>query len=368
MASRIRDQYGVALPLGRVFANPTIANLATLIDELTREGALDSPTRHVAPIQRASRDGRLLPAPAQDRLWLLDQLASHSHNIHARLRLRGVLDREALERAVADLVAGHESLRTSFRVDETGRPQLSIAAAPSATPLEYDDLRNVGEQERQRVVRRTMDDELTREFDLAQGPLHAFRLLQETDTQHVMSVTLHHIIADGWSIGLLADELGRRYERHAAAADFPLESLDAQPEDGESNSPGVELDFPDFAQWQRSLLESGALGPQLEFWRTRLEGATPLDLPTDHPRRADVAAAPARVSFQLSSDLSQRIDGLSRRCNATPFMTLLAAYQLLLAKHAGQDDICVGVPVCREDPPGVGEYLWPIRQHGGSPL
>ncbi|HEX8559851.1 MAG TPA: amino acid adenylation domain-containing protein, partial [Pyrinomonadaceae bacterium] len=270
---------------------------------------------------------------AQQRLWFLHQLepAGAAYNMPVAFRLSGRLDVSALERALNEMVSRHEILRTTFDVLDEQPVQLVSAAAQTLTPALMD-LSALPATEREAEAARLAEEEVGRPFDLGAGPLLRALLLRLGAEEHVLLLTAHHIISDGWSQGVLIGELGVLYEAFAAGRESPL--------------PPLPIQYADFAEWQRGWLQGEELERQLAYWRGRLAGAPPsLELPTDRARPPAQSFNGARESFALSRELSSRLAELSLREDATLYMTLLAAFKVLLSRCAGQSDIVVGTPV-----------------------
>ncbi|MEW5925848.1 MAG: amino acid adenylation domain-containing protein [Gemmatimonadota bacterium] len=276
------------------------------------------------------------PAPlsfAQQRLWFIQQLdpRSTAYNMPAGMRLRGPLDTAALRRALGEIVRRHEALRTVFAVPPEGEP-VQVVRPPAPVPLPAVDLSGLRPEGRERELSRHARGESLHPFDLERGPLLRAALLRLEGADHAVLFTLHHIVCDGWSMGVLVREVSELYAAFAEGRPSPLPELPVQ--------------YPDYAVWQREHVSGRRLAEQLEFWKRRLAGAPPLlELPTDRPRPAVEDSAGARCSFRLSPELTAAAHALARREGATPFMALLAALQLVLGRWSGQDDVVVGSPV-----------------------
>ncbi|MFL5537847.1 MAG: amino acid adenylation domain-containing protein, partial [Longimicrobiaceae bacterium] len=274
------------------------------------------------------------PAPlsfAQQRLWLIDQVqpGSAAYNMPLALRLGGALDVGALERALGEIVRRHQALRTVF-AETDGRAVQVIA--PFGFRLPVEDLSPLPAGEREAAVRRSATDEAARPFDLAAGPLFRAALLRLGDDEHVLLLTLHHIVSDAWSTGVLFRELGALYGAYRDGGESPLPELAVQ--------------YADYAVWQREQLRGDALEGQLAYWKARLAGAPALlELPTDHPRPAVQSFRGASEPFALRAELLARLEALGRGEGATLFMVLLGAFQVLLARYAAADDVAVGTPI-----------------------
>ncbi len=328
ITARIRQALGVKLPVRSLFETPTLTGLAARVEASLRPLPAE-------PIQPARRGGELPLSAAQERLWFLAQLdaASPIYDIPAGLRLRGRLDAAALARALAALVARHESLRTTLGENDRG-PFQSVAPAGTAWALPRIDLAGLdaAEAEALRLARR----EAARPFDLAAGPLFRATLLRVAAADHLLLLNLHHVIADGWSLDLLTRELGEVYAAGLAGREAPL--------------PALPIQYADYAAWQRRRLAQEAFAARLARERARLAGAPfHLELPTDRPRPAVQSLAGAAVSAALGPALAAGLRRLGRRSTATPFMTLLAGFQALLARHTGETDLLVGTPAANRD-------------------
>ncbi|RYZ42467.1 MAG: non-ribosomal peptide synthetase [Myxococcaceae bacterium] len=328
LVSRIRESLQVELPLRELFEAPTVGRLAQRV-EAARAAATGV---QAPPLKRASRDGALPLSFAQQRLWFLDQLEPGStvYNVPSAVRLTGPLDVAALERSFDALVHRHESLRTTFQVEE-GSP-VQVIHPEGQTRLVVVELSTLPEADREAEARRLSQEASQLPFDLEHGPLLRTTLLRLSEQEHVLVLVLHHIISDGWSMGLLVHELTELYEAFSQGQSSRLPALPLQPAD--------------HAVWQREWLQGEVLAAQLGYWKQRLDGAPRLlELPTDHPRPAVQSLEGAFAPFALGRELSQAVHALGRREGVTPFMVLLAAFQAVLARHSGQEDVCVGSPI-----------------------
>ncbi|HEY2738020.1 MAG TPA: condensation domain-containing protein, partial [Thermoanaerobaculia bacterium] len=330
--ARVRPVFAVELPLARLFAAPTVAGLAKVIDELSGAGT-------------APRLPPLLPQPpvdelplgfAQRRLWFLEQLdpGTAAYNIAAALRLSGVIDPAALALALDGLAARHETLRTTFgardgmpfqRVVRALRPDRSLVDL-AALPL----------ARREAAAHQCAGEEARRPFDLGHGPLLRSSLVRLSEADHILLLTLHHLISDGWSMGVLIRELAAGYAAFARGR-APL-------------LPALPVQYADYVQWQHRVFAGEALAVQLAYWRERLAGAPPiLDLPSDRPRPAVRSYRGARRLFTLPAASAEGVRTLSRRHGTSLFMTLFAGLATLLGRYAGRDDLCLGTPVAGRD-------------------
>jgi amino acid adenylation domain-containing protein/FkbM family methyltransferase len=328
LVSRVRECYGVELSLHTVFETPTITALAQAIEALLRD-KVGLPNQPVVPVSRTEQ----LPLSfAQRRLWFLNQLEPDSvaYNVPAAMRLSGPLNVKVLEETFTEIVRRHESLRTSFpHVD--GRPyQLIHPPAPFA--LQVVDLSACAEVERDEQAKVLAAVEARRLFDLSAGPLFRTTIIKLDEEEHVMLCTMHHIVSDGWSMGVLVREVAAVYDSFRRGEASPLAEL--------------ELQYADYAVWQREYLSRALLEERLSYWRRQLEGAPSLlQLPTDKPRPAIQTYSGASMFVALNERLCEQIMALARQEEATTFMFLLAAFDVLLYRYSGQTDFIVGTPV-----------------------
>ncbi len=322
LVSRVREVFDVELPLRAVFENPRLADLAAQIEALMRKGMPAAP-----PIRRG--EGEPILSFAQQRLWFVDRLAPGraAYNIPAALRIRGALDAEALTKVLTTIQERHESLRTTF-VEREGEPVAVVAPAPLGSmacltlPPE--------------AVGPWLAEEAARPFDLARGPLVRAVLLHLGPDEHILSLNLHHIIADGWSLGVIIRELAELYAATLARRPAAL--------------PELPIRYSDFARWQRALLRGEHLVAEVEGWRERLAGAPEtLDLPVDHPWPEAPSGRGGACVFSLPAALADSLRVLARRESVTPFMLLLTGFAALLARWCGQEDLCLGSPVAGRD-------------------
>ncbi|BBL70958.1 hypothetical protein MoryE10_15640 [Methylogaea oryzae] len=323
---RLRELFQVELPLRALFEYPTPAALAQHLEALRRDGA-------DAPPPLLPRDGEQRRVPlsfAQERLYFLDRLEPGSafYNSAVALRLHGPLERTALLGALRRILERHEVLRTCFPAPQ-GEPCQAIAAE-AAVAWEEIDLGDWPDADRAQELHRRLQAASQRPFDLAQGPLARFSLIRLDDRQHALLAAFHHSVFDGWSVGVLLRELAQGYQSHRHDASLPA---------------ALPLQYADFALWQRDWLQGAVLERELGYWRGRLAGAEPLQLPTDRPRPALQTYNGDRVALALPPDLMRALTALGRERGATLFMTLLAAFKVLLYRYSGQDDIVVGTPV-----------------------
>ena len=285
-----------------------------------------------APLEPISREGELPLSFSQERLWFLHQVAPESaaYNIVSSLRFDRGVDAAALERSLNVLVERHESLRTTF-ASRDGQPFLRIAPAETVT-LPVLDLRSFPEIECRQRIESVKAREAEQPFDLEHGPLLRLTLIRATDDQAELLLALHHVISDQWSVGVLMNELQAVYR---AVIDGAVPSL-----------PDLPIQYVDFAHWQRERLQGSALEDQLAYWREQLGGSPAiLDLPTDRPRPMEQTHRGAWQSRQLRDGVGAGVRAMSVRAGVTPFMVFLAAFDALLHRYTGQDDILIGTPI-----------------------
>ncbi len=327
VVSRLREGFGIELPLRSLFEGPTVAELAAAVDGAVAAGqGFQAP-----PLEPAPRQGDPPLSLAQQRLWFLDQLEPGKpfYNLATAVRLQGALEVPAMAAALAEVARRHESLRTCFPV-AGGRPvQRVLAPAPVTLPVV--DLSGLPPAARDGAAACLLREEAERSFDLARGPLLRVRLLRLAAAEHAAAVTLHHIVGDRWSMAVLVHEIAALYAARAAGA----AAREALPE--------LPVQYADFALWQRRWLDSGVLERQLAYWRRRLAGSPPLlALPADRPRPAVPSRHGARHALAMPAPLVAAARKLSRAEGVTLFMTLLAALQAVLAWASGCDDVVIG--------------------------
>nr|APD72097.1 non-ribosomal peptide synthetase 5 [Streptomyces sp.] len=322
--SRIAQSLGREIELRTVFEHPTVRGFAPRVAAAPVSGATG-----IVPVDRR---GPLPLSFAQERLWFLDDTSDRgeSYLLWYCWRVRGGLDRAAWQAALDELVARHEVLRTAL-VESGGRPVQQVRD-PAPVPLRWERAPQApDERARVAAVRDLAVAHARRRFDLARPPLLRAGVWELADDDHVVLLALHHAVTDGWSKGVLLDELGHHYEAHLTGGGPPPAPLPVQ--------------YGDFAVWQRDRAERGALDPQLAYWERVLEAAPVLELPTDRPRPPVFTGRGGAVEIDLPRALVDRADVLARERGATRFMVLLAAAQTVLARWTGQRDICVGTPV-----------------------
>jgi amino acid adenylation domain-containing protein len=329
LISKVRELFQVEVPLRQLFETPTVAGLAEQIEAAVRAGkGLQSP-----PLRRVAREGWSPLSFAQQRLWFLDQLepGNPTYNLPAALRLTGRLNLSALSRSLSEIVRRHEILRARFDVVDN-EPAQFIAPEEEMMPLRVVDVRGLSGAAREREVIRLRGQEAQRPFDLKAGSLFRPLLLWLCEDEYALLLTMHHIVSDGWSISVLVRELTQLYRAYSLGTPPALDELPIQ--------------YRDFIAWQREWFQNEALQAELSYWQRHLAGAsTVLELPTDRQRPPLQTFRGARASFVLTPELSDALRALSRRNDATLFMTLLAAFKVLLHRYTGQEDILVGAPI-----------------------
>jgi non-ribosomal peptide synthetase component F len=312
--SRVRETFSVDLPLRVLFELPTIAGLCEHLLTARREEPLP-------PITPVNRDEPLPLSFAQQRLWFLAQLEGESatYNMPAALRLEGPLDQEALEQSLRELVKRHDSLHTRFP-SKQGQPSQEIEPAEN-WKLTVTDLQGWPQQNSE--VQRLIKENAQHSFDLSKGPLFRCQLLKLGAQLHVLLINMHHIISDGWSIGIFIRESQTLYQAFSQGQASPL--------------PPLPIQYVDFAHWQRQWLSGERLERQSAYWKKQLAGApTLLELPTDHPRPPVQSFRGAQVNFTLNTELTESLNRLSQTAGTTLFMTLLSAFATLLSRYTGQ--------------------------------
>ncbi|RKI05864.1 amino acid adenylation domain-containing protein, partial [Corallococcus praedator] len=333
VVSRLRSAFGVELPLGDLFAAPTVETLAVRVAALR---AREDSAPRVPLLVATPRTGPVPLSFAQQRLWFLDQLQPGSafYNVPGVLVLGGTLNASALEQSLQALVQRHEALRTTFASE--GDSPVQRIHAEGRLSLSVIDLESLPEERREAEARRHSAVEATRPFDLGTGPLVRAVLVRLEARRHWLLLTLHHIVSDGWSIGVFARELGSLYRAFASGQPAAL--------------PALPLQYADFSLWQRQWLRGDVLQAELDWWRQQLVDApTALELPTDKPRPATQSFRGASLPVTLSPELSASVKALAAREGATAFMVLLAGFQLLLSRYAGQDDVLVGSAIANRN-------------------
>jgi len=326
---RSRDTFQVELPLRSLFESPTVAELAKKIEILRRQEQLLA-----LPLQAVSRDKELPLSFAQLRLWFFDQLerGSSTYHLAAAVHVTGQLSIEALEQSIQEIVKRHEVLRTNF-VAADGQPVQVIRSSLELRVSVFDFTKIKNQKSK---IKNFLLEESQRPFDLSQEPLLRVSLIQISETESVMLLTMHHLISDGWSMGIFLRELAAFYEAFSTGQPLQL--------------PKLPIQYADFAAWQREWLQGEVLATQLNYWKQQLKGELPvLNLPSDRPRPAIQTFSGNKHSFLLPLALTNVLKTLSQQQGVTLFMTLLAAFQTLLYRYTGQEDILIGSPIANRN-------------------
>ena len=328
--SRVRKVFNVEMSPSVLFEAPTVAALS---ERITGRRGLEQPLE----IVKGPPDGLDLPLSfAQQRLWFLDQLAPGTplYNIPLPLRLSGPLDAEILQRSLSEIIRRHECLRATFATLE-GQPVQNIAPARSIE-LPFIDLTQLSNDQREEHALELAREDAQLPFDLSAGPLLRASLLHLSENEHILLLCTHHIVFDAWSAGILLQELTLLYQAFSEGKPSPFSELPIQ--------------YVDFARWQRQWLQGDVLKDELDYWREQLAGAPAvLELPTDRPRPSVQSYRGATQEFLIPADLSASLKTLSREEGVTLFMTLLAAFQTLLCRYSGQEEVVVGVGIANRD-------------------
>ncbi|BCL84580.1 non-ribosomal peptide synthetase [Ktedonobacteria bacterium brp13] len=364
--SRARRTLGIMIPLRSLFEHSTVATLARAFEQAAEQQEEDTgSTLALQPLSYEMHQARLqaylegvpdeefqallatvvmsnepesvyssiFPVSfAQQRIWLLDQITPDTaiYTIPGGLRLIGKLQRQALEQVLNEIVARHAMLRAAFPT-VGGRP-VQVVQPFAYAPLPYRDLRDLNEAEREEEIQRIVMEDAHRPFNLASGPLFRPSLLQLAEEEHVLLLTVHHIVFDGWSQGVLIQEMVQLYAAFVNNQPSPLVPLPLQ--------------YPDYSQWQREWLQGTVMQEQLAFWKQQLNGPLPtLELPTDRPRPPVRTFVGAEYLFTLPLATTKALTALSQQEEVTLFMTLLTALNIVLSRYTGQTDLLIGTPI-----------------------
>ncbi|MGB9178609.1 MAG: amino acid adenylation domain-containing protein [Pyrinomonadaceae bacterium] len=332
LISRVRKSFTVDLPVRGLFESPTVAGLARRIEAATEFGKAAS----AQPLVPVSRENALPLSFAQQRLWFIHKLepSSSAYNMPVAVRLKGRLDFAALEQTLSEIIKRHESLRTSFGMSD-GQP-VQIITPPEEVALPVLDLSHMPERERVAEAQTLATAEARQSFDLERGPLYRASLLRLDDEDHILMFSMHHIITDGWSMGVLVREVGTLYLAFAEGKPSPLAPLPIQ--------------YADFAHWQRKHLEGEALEAHLRYWKKQLGGTLPvMELPTDRPRPLVQSFNGSSQTMNLPASLVEKLNALARREGVTFFMLLLAAFKAMLYRYTGEEEIIIGSPIANRN-------------------
>ncbi len=343
--SEIREEFSIEIPVRYIFEFPTIEVLAREIEAITGKTGL----AQIPPVASANREIGDIPLSfAQERLWFLDRFdgPNSNYNVPMALRLTGNLHITALEQTTNEIVRRHEVLRTTF-AQKAGDP-IQIIWDSLRIPLPVIDLTGLSEEERGDEVKRWTRKEALTPFDLSKGPLLRTTLLHLSNEEHILLMTMHHIVSDGWSMGILNREIFDLYKAFSMGVGSPL--------------PKLPLQYADFAIWQRNRLSGKELDRQLNYWKNKLTGISPvIELPTDRPRPPIQTYRGGIEWFFLESTILNRLNKLSGQAGTSLFMTLMAAFSVLLYRYSDQEDICLGSPIAnrnvKEIEPLIGFFV-----------
>jgi len=354
LVTRMRDTYQVQLPLRRLFESPTVSGIADMIREVGyKESSALQPDvdlseavseQYESLITPVSRDGDLELSYGQQRLWFLDQIEPDSplYNNFSAISFSGRINIEGIRYSLQKIISRHEILRTTFQ-EKAGKP-VQIIHETMDLPLNYADLSDISGGTRQERVLQLAFEEARRPFDLKTGPLMRFTLLRLTDEEHVVFLTMHHIISDGWSVRVLIEEVGAYY---SAFVTLDSENLH------QFSLPALKIQYVDYAYWQREWLKQDVQSKQIDYWANHLadrgEGNGNVELFPDRPRPPFQTSNGASIWFEVPPDITRKLTELSQSSGVTLFMTLMAALQALLLRYTGQEDISIGTPIANRN-------------------
>jgi len=324
-ASRVRASFQVELTVRDLFERPTISQLAQFVEQAFKVGkATQAP-----PLVRVSREGLRLPLSfAQQRLWFIDQLepGKATYNIPGAVLVEGALKIETLEQVINEIVRRHEILRTRFEAEDGAPTQVIVEWEPRR--LEVEDLTGASPEEREGEVRRMAREEGAKGFDLRSGSLLRVKVLKLEQERHVLLYTMHHIVSDGWSMGVLLQEVVALYQAMSQGQESPL--------------PKLEIQYADYAVWQREYLAGEVLKSEIGYWKEQLKGLQTLNLPTDHRRPTAPSYRGGVERIDIDKELSEGLKRLGQLEGATLFMTLMAVFKVVLMRYSGEEDIVIG--------------------------
>ena len=328
LVSRVRELFDVDLSLSVLFERPTIAMLA---EEVARLRLMEQQASRMPAIVSVPRDQPLPLSYSQQRMWLMYRLApkSTAYNMPFASRQMGRLNKAALRSTIDAICRRHEAFRTMFMMSDEGPVQVIHPFRPHHWVEVH--LRHLPPEERQQRAARLVEQEANQPFDLEKGPLARFQLIEIEPDDHILMLTMHHIIGDQWSFGIIGYEFAFYYNAFCRG-DVPAPNP-------------LSLQYADYAVWQRHCLTDDLLNTQSEYWRKKLAGLSKLSLPTDHPRPAIQTFNGSHHVLELPASLMERLKQFSAEHNATVFMTLLACFQILLSRYSGQRDVAVGSPI-----------------------
>jgi len=323
--AQVREIFRIELPITVLFDAPTIGSLANYIIDVIETKEQEEQLPAITPV---SRDMLLPVTFAQEQVWFLNQLIPDNlaYNFQSTIRFKGLLDVAALNQALAGIVQRHEILRTSFQAVD-GQP-VQVIHTPFAVDMPVVDLRGIPQDQREAEAERLIFDKVRKPFDTTQLPLIRWTLLTLDEADHLLVQVEHHFVHDVWSLAILLREMFVLYEAFSERSPSPL--------------PKLPIQFADFGVWQRQLMQGRVKEKQLAYWKEKLANPTTLELPTDRPRPRIQSLRGGSIRVELAATLYKALRALSRQEGVTLFMTLLAAFQILLCRYTGQDDILVG--------------------------
>ncbi|KAG0341418.1 hypothetical protein BG004_006037, partial [Podila humilis] len=338
LMNSVATKFGPQVPMSSFFAAPTLHGLAEAVSCSISQGI----SAHTS-IPQVSRSGPQELSFAQQRLWFLVKTGGAGGNYHISraLRLHGPLDHAALQNALDTLYARHEALRSVFPTVDDGA-KVEVLPSHGSIPFEVIDLRH--DQDREHIAYQALIQEGCAPFYLERGPLVRVKLIQLGEEEHTFLLTVHHIVSDGWSMGVMFRELNSLYEAYSTSKPNPLTPLSIQ--------------YMDYAAWQRLQLAKDTLKDQADYWRKTLANAPVcIELPTDRPRPPKQSFACASVPIRFNSKLTRNLNTLSQKHGVTMFMTVVAAWSAVLARLSGQDDIVIGSPSANRNHPQVEQLI-----------
>jgi amino acid adenylation domain-containing protein/non-ribosomal peptide synthase protein (TIGR01720 family) len=351
MLSRLRQVFNREIDLRAMFESPVLKDLSAHVDRLTGPAQLAT----ARPIIPTSRDGDLPLSLQQEQLWFLEQITAGStvYSLPDAVRLKGDLDKLALRLSLEEIVRRHEILRTSF-VQVDSKPKQCIHETGNFELVERDLRETANGVATEERINREQKEEATSPFLLSQPNLFRAKLLRVAEQEHILLLTFHHIVFDGWSIGVMVNELGQLYKAYHEGQSSPL--------------PELHIQYADYTVWQREAMADGGFVDGLEYWKKELEDLSELDLPSDHPRPAIQSFRGTVERWEMSPEASAAIRKVSQDQGVTLFMTLLAGFQILLARYSGQQDIVVGSPIANRAQPElevlIGFFVNPLVLRG----
>ncbi|KAG0210331.1 hypothetical protein BGX31_001928, partial [Mortierella sp. GBA43] len=322
--------FGVQLPLSTIFSSPSLSSFAECF-----RSHMDKQDESFSEIAVISRDGELPLSFSQQRMWFLAQMEgiSETYHVPVAVRLYGEINREALQRALDAIFARHEALRSVF-VNVDGQPQVRLLSPETGIPIRWEDLR--GRRDSEAQLKQMCANEVGTPFDLTKGPLIRALVAQLDSDEYHFLLTQHHIVSDGWSSAIFNYELSVLYDSFCRGESDPL--------------PPLEIQYPDYAAWQRQTLSGSRLEAHTSYWRTTLADAPVLlNLPTDRPRPPQQSFEGDEVTIRLNSEHARALRNLSHEHGATLYMTILAAWSSVLSRLSGQDDVVIGSPVANRN-------------------